>query len=451
MELSPGLSLEQKQTLSTGQIQSLDILAYTNQELEDFLVSEYLENPMLENTFDKENDMLVNVEKLYESGSSYKDLYLQEQDEDERRNNDIRAVSENELKEYLLNQLNRADYSEKQWKLMEYLIDCLDPAGYFTTDLNELAGALHCRKSELEECLNDLKELEPTGIFAADLAECLEKQLEARGQADDTLRKLLHKHLKELMNGQVGVISRALGISTASVKEYIHLLGSLNPRPVMSIQTAEQDYIVPDIIVTRQGDRWDISLNDGWMGEYRYSDYYMRMMEETKDPQLAAYFKERLERARFVVNCVEQRRRTILQIVETVLRIQEDYFLNNGSLKPMQQEEIARILGVHASTVSRAIKGKYIQYRKSVLLKSLFSGQANSSVNGEVMNGEISTDHIRNRIRELIKNEGKKPFSDQKLADLLETEGIQVSRRAVAKYRIQMGIPDSRQRGLLAE
>ena len=168
-------------------------------------------------------------------------------------------------------------------------------------------------------------------------------------------------------------------------------------------------------------------------------------MEETKDPELQAYFRERLERARFVVNSVEQRRRTIVRIVEAVLELQKDYFEENGNLAPMQQEDIAQLLGIHVSTVSRAIKGKYIQYRKTIPLKALFT----AGISDHEGDGSVSSDTIKQRLRQMIEEEGKKPLSDQKLAEQLEKEGISVSRRAVTKYRIQMNIPDSRQRGIL--
>ena len=212
---------------------------------------------------------------------------------------------------------------------------------------------------------------------------------------------------------------------------------------------------MPDIIVSRHGSMWDVSINDSWMGEYKFSNYYMRMMEQSQDPELLAYFKERLERARFVVNCVEQRRRTITRIVETVLDLQEDYFEGRGPLKPMQQEDVANLLGIHVSTVSRAIKGKYVQYKKSVPLKSLFSTALPAAVplsfaaGSEGENTGVSADQIKQKIRQMIEKEGKKPLSDQKITERLAEEGIQVSRRVVQKYRIQLNIPDSRQRGML--
>lgn len=435
MEMGSGLLVEQKQALSVGQVQSLNILALNNQELEDFLMNEYLENPMLENSGDKENEMFTDMEKMYEKGTSFRDQYLENPEEEEQSRNDVRARTENSLKEYLLNQLDRGSLSQREWETAEYLIDCLDEKGYFLYQTEELA-----QNSGYEQ-----KELEPVGIFSSSLAECLEKQLRVKGVEDETLFVLLRNHMQELMNGQIGMISRKLQVSTVQVKEYIHLIGTLNPRPVMDIQKDDTEYVVPDILIARQNGQWEVTLNDGWMGEYRYNDYYIRMMEETKDPELQAYFRERLERARFVVNSVEQRRRTIVRIVEAVLELQKDYFEENGNLAPMQQEDIAQLLGIHVSTVSRAIKGKYIQYRKTIPLKALFT----AGISDHEGDGAVSSDTIKQRLRQMIEEEGKKPLSDQKLAEQLEKEGISVSRRAVTKYRIQMNIPDSRQRGIL--
>ena len=444
MEMGSGLLVEQKQALSVGQVQSLNILALNNQELEDFLMNEYLENPMLENSGDKENEMFTDMEKMYEKGTSFRDQYLENPEEEEQSRNDVRSRTENSLKEYLLNQLDRGSLSQREWETAE-LIDCLDEKGYFLYQTEELAQNSGYEQKELEQCLAVLKELEPVGIFSSSLAECLEKQLRVKGVEDETLFVLLRNHMQELMNGQIGMISRKLQVSTVQVKEYIHLIGTLNPRPVMDIQKDDTEYVVPDILIVRQNGQWEVTLNDGWMGEYRYNDYYIRMMEETKDPELQAYFRERLERARFVVNSVEQRRRTIVRIVEAVLELQKDYFEENGNLAPMQQEDIAQLLGIHVSTVSRAIKGKYIQYRKTIPLKALFT----AGISDHEGDGSVSSDTIKQRLRQMIEEEGKKPLSDQKLAEQLEKEGISVSRRAVTKYRIQMNIPDSRQRGIL--
>ncbi len=447
MDLNSYIAAEQKQSLSANQVQALNILALTNQELEDFMVNEYLENPMLENAERKENEIMTSIEKFSdtEAETAYADQHPGSPDGEEPYRRELSAKKGNPLKENLLGQLNWNDYSKRQWKIMSYLVDCLDEKGFFTQDVAELAETSGYGEEELNQCLGVLRELEPVGIFSPNLAECLIKQLEDRAVEDETLFVLLREHLADLVSGQIGNISRSLGISTIQVKEYIHLIGSLNPRPIMDIQRSESSYVVPDIVVSRPGGRWNVEINDQWMGDYKFSDYYIRMMEESTDPELTAYFKERLERAKFVINCVEQRRKTIVRIVEAVLKRQEEYFELRGPLTPMGLEDIGLDLGIHASTVSRAIKGKYVQYKKTEPLKALFTAAVAKS--GE--QAGVSPEHIKEKIRAFIGAEGKKPFSDQKLAEKLADEGIVISRRAVAKYRIQMNIPDSRQRAML--
>lgn len=447
MDLNSYIAAEQKQSLSANQVQALNILALTNQELEDFMVNEYLENPMLENAERKENEIMTSIEKFSdtEAETAYADQHPGSPDGEEPYTRQLSAKKGNQLKENLLGQLNWNDYSKRQWKIMSYLVDCLDEKGFFTHDVTELADTSGYGEEELNQCLAVLRELEPVGIFSPNLAECLIKQLEDRAVEDETLFLLLREHLADLVSGQIGTVSRSLGISTIRVKEYIHLIGSLNPRPIMDIQRSEASYVVPDILVSRLGGRWNVEINDQWMGDYKYSDYYIRMMKESTDPELTAYFKERLERAKLVINCVEQRRKTIIRIVEAVLKRQEEYFEARGPLAPMGLEDIGADLGLHASTVSRAIKGKYVQYKKTEPLKSLFTAAV---AKGREQAG-VSPEHIKEKIRELIGTEGQKPFSDQKLAEKLADEGITISRRAVAKYRIQMNIPDSRQRAML--
>lgn len=446
MDLNSYIAAEQRQSLSANQVQALNILAFTNQELEDFMVNEYLENPMLENAERKENEIMTSIEKFSDSEAEtvYADQHPGSPDGEEPYRKELSAKKGSQIKENLLGQLNWNDYSKRQWKIMSYLVDCLDEKGFFTHDIEELSKTSGYGKEELTGCLAILRELEPTGIFSPNLAECLIKQLEEKAVEDETLFLLLREHLANLVTGQIGTISRSLGISTIQVKEYIHLIGSLNPRPIMDIQRSEASYVVPDILVSRTGGRWNVEINDQWMGDYKYSDYYIRMMEKSTDPELTAYFKERLERARFVINCVEQRRKTIIRIVEALLKRQEDYFELKGPLKPMGLEDIAKDLELHPSTISRAVKGKYVQYKKTVPLKSLFTSAVAKSGEHE----GVSPENIKERIRAAIDGEGEKPLSDQKLAERLADEGIVISRRAVAKYRIQMNIPDSRQRGL---
>ena len=443
MKLGNKLEVVQSQTLSANQVQSLNILAYTNQELDEFLTNEYLENPILDCVSNKEEEMLTNVEQLYEKGISYKDHYMEWEEEEIQRKNDIAAKPADELKSMLLMQMDKKKYTAGEWKLIQYLTECLDEDGFFPYEPQEIADASGFGVESVNACLRELKNLEPAGVFSRDIGECLLKQIEAEGLDDGNLSAIIRDYMPESMKGHIGEVSRKLKLTTAEVKKYIHVIGGLNPRPLMNVQRESPEYIIPDVIITRQHNQWEIQLNDGWMGEYRYNDYYIRMMREAEDPELAAYFKEKLERARFIVNCVEQRRSTIIRIVEAILELQKDYFENRGQLQPMSMSEVAKKVDMHVSTVSRAVKGKYLQYRNVVLMKDLFTG----AVGTKEGTGEMSADGVKNRIAQLIgKEKSEETLSDSRIAAILKAEGTDISRRTVAKYRAELGILDSRQR-----
>ena len=323
------------------------------------------------------------------------------------------------------------------------MIDCLDDKGFFTCSCSEIASDFGCSEEMVEKCLRDLKALEPAGIFSKDISECLLRQLQARGEKDEVLFRIISDFIPDLLQGNLSAITRALGITTARCRSCIRRIGELNPRPIMNTESDRTEYIVPDILIEREHGRWRVTLNDGWMGEYTYNDYYIHMMQTAADPELREYFRAKLERARLIVTSIERRRATIIQIVEAVLDYQSDFFLNGGRLIPMTMDNLARQLNISTSTVSRAIKNKYIQYRRPLLLRSLFSNAASE-------NTDASADIVRRRISELVGEEDHAhPLSDEKIAKLLKTEGLSVSRRTVAKYRQQLGIPDSRLRAYL--
>lgn len=434
------LIMDQRQVLSANQVQSLEILTFANQELENFLTNEYLENPMLECTLNKQDEMVKDLEMVYERSRTYKDHYVEWGDEENNRRNDVRAKDPDEIQEFLLGQLRQSEYSMAERRLMEYLIKCLDEKGFFVYEPAEITDTTGYPEAMVEKCLNVMKNLEPAGIFAANIAECLKKQIEVAGYHDEKLLLMIERYMPDLLEGHIGMVSRSLQLTTAKVREYIHLIGTLNPRPIMSIQAEDPEYIVPDILVTLEKGRWNVKINDNWMGEYKLNDYYIHMMQSAKDEDLKQYFREKLSRARFIVNCVGQRRKTIVMVMEAILEVQNDYFRYDQPLKPMCLEDIARKIDMHVSTVSRTIKDKYVQYKHVVLLKDLFTAAA-------ISQEDISVDLVKRKVEELIRKENpQNPLSDMKITELMKGEGVEISRRTIAKYRGQLGIPDSRQR-----
>lgn len=440
--MQSSLILEQVQTLSGAQIQSLKVLEYTNQELDAFMQTEYLENPLLEASTDRQEETIQNLERFYEKGGEYGGEHGRENDDDVDRRGDVRAKEQGTRERMVMEQLRHGRYSEKEQMLIRYLVACLDDRGYFPYEAEEIAEASGYEADLVERCLKELKELEPAGIFAKDLSECLILQLKRAGVQEQKLYEMARDCLDDILQGHVSRVTRQLHISTIQAKEYMHILSTLNPRPLAG-ESRETQYIVPDILVVREGDAWKAELNDRWMGGYHLNDYYIRMMEEARDQELKEYFTEKFRRAKYVLECVEQRRTTVLRIVYEILKRQSGYFLRGEALKPMTQEEIAQALEMHSSTVSRAVRGKYLQYQKVVLLKDLFT----ASVSKEEA---AAADDVKDRIRALIEGEDRRDtLSDSRLEKLLAEEEIMVSRRTIAKYREQMGIPDSNMRAYL--
>lgn len=440
MELSYGITLEQKQQLSQGQIQSLEVLAMDSMELSQFLQNEYLENPLLDYSGDHGTGS-VEINKTYEQTMPFEKNYEEMVEEEDRRRKDIPMQDVNNVKNYILYQLPRNMYNARQWKLMEYMVDCLDDTGFFTTPLKEVAEKTGMSEPEVDLALKTLQELEPYGIFAPDLKNCLMKQLEMQGDRNSTAYRIVEEHLQDVADGKISNISRSMKLSTVEVRKCIEQIARLNPRPMSEFGAEHTGYIVPDIIFHKEHGKWEIKLNDGWVEDYHINDYYLKMMKESSDPELSEYFRVKLERIRFVMNSIMQRRQTMMAISEEILRRQEDYLDGKTFLKPMTMTDVAEQIGIHTSTVSRAIKGKYIQYPGgTTVVKNLFSASV-TTTDGDVAVGPMQ---IKEMIKELINGEDKqKPYSDQALVKILNERNIDISRRAVAKYREELGIKGS--------
>ena len=289
-----------------------------------------------------------------------------------------------------------------------------------------------------------MQEYEPYGVFARNLKECLLIQIKHLYQNNEILRKIVENHLDEIGKGKISTISRAYSLSTAQVREIIHLIEKLNPRPFAGMGKDATEYIIPDIIVEFDSSGYQIQMNDSWMEDYSISDYYLRLMKETKDKELVEYFKKHYERAKLLLKNIESRRTTILAVADQIVQVQLSYMKNEGELKVLKMADIAEKLNINVSTVSRAIKGKYLQYPAKIEpMRSFFCTHA--VIQSE--HGLINQMVVKKRMKELIEGERRShPLSDEQIANLLKEEGIQVSRRAVSKYRKEMGLYSSFER-----
>ena len=435
------LELAQKQSLSQTQIQSLEIMNLCNQDLYTFLNEEYMENPLMDETGESAPGEVQEFDEWYLHGQTFNEGYGSE-DKEERRREILPAKQEGiDPTAYLKDQLNKSDYTEKEWDLIEYLIQNLDDDGFYPYPVEKAAKIADVTEEEAKKCLEDLRGLEPCGIFAENLAECLITQFEADGIEDEVLNQILREHLEDIASGKISTITRHLKISSVQVRKYIAMIKTRNPRPLSGFNSGNTDYVVPDVIITQRDGAWDISLNDEWIGNYSLNEYYIRMIGESKDEELKEYFRKKLERARFILNSIEQRRRTILAIAGEILEVQKPFFEGAGELKAMTMSELAEKLEIHPSTVSRAVGSKYLQYPGGVILmKKLFTQKIHSDISGE----ELSALQVQKILKKLIDEENKrKPYSDSKLVEKLKEQKITLSRRAVAKYREEMNIQGS--------
>lgn len=440
MELSQYISLETKQILSQSQIQSLEILALDGPELEEFLQNEYMNNPLMEYQPNQNGqDHVEENIQWFESGNMNRKKRNDDEDEYDARNHLV-APDTDYLKNYILNQVDYHSLSEKEWELAKWLIDCLEDDGFFRMSTEEVASLVGVPESMVKKVLSLLQDLEPYGIFAPDLSACLLKQLESMGEEDENLKNVIKNYLMEISEGKISVISRETGLSTAQIRGYIARISRLNPRPLSGLQQAEVTFIVPDIIYTWNNGEWSITVNERHFGDYRINEDYLHLMKNVQDKELAGYFKKNLDRCKFILNSVEQRKETMASIARIVLQKQKSYFSGQGKLQPMTMTSVAGELGVHPSTISRAVRGKYIKSPAgTILMKELFQGSVTCN-----QSGEVSAESIKERLRELIAQEDKrKPYSDAKLVELLKEEEIHISRRAVAKYRDELWIKSS--------
>lgn len=442
MELEYEIQLEQKQLLAPSQIQSLEILAMDQGELSQFLQNEYLENPLLE--WSGESSMGTGAEELgkaYEHTVTYGRNYEEMVEEEDKRRRDIPMQDQGQIRNYLLYQLPQQRFTPSQWRLMEFMVECLDDTGFFTVPLEEVAQKTKMSVDEVAYALSILQSLEPWGIFSPDLKSCLLKQLEREGLKSTAVWRVVEEHLTDVAEGKISNISRNLGLSTLEVRKCIEQIARLNPRPMREFSVGKANYLVPDVIFRREQERWEVELNDSWVEDYHINDYYLQMLRNSQDEELSEYFRSRLERVRFVMNSIAQRRQTLLSIARAVMERQRTYLEGKAFLRPMTMKDVAEEVGIHTSTVSRAIKGKYVQYPGGTLLmKSLFSASI-PTAEGDEGRGTME---IKEMIRELILGENKrKPYSDQALAVALQKKNVKLSRRAVAKYREEMGIQGS--------
>jgi RNA polymerase sigma-54 factor len=464
--LSQTARMEQRLVQSPQMIQAMQILQLSTAELEQKIEQELVENPFLE--VDERRDGEESPEAAQEEAEIAGMIETLERLERDRPPPRPRASSEegdkkleamqntpatyHSLGDSLLEGIALSDFDPRERELAEYLAYSLDPRGYLAEPLAEVAadsGIAGATAEEFAGVLAKLREATHPALGAHDLKECLLLQLDAGSLSvleTPLVRILVEHHLEDITANRLPRIARATGHTVDEIKEAIEAIRTLDPVPGREYGEAPAETIHPDVVVEEVEGRFEVRLTRQGIPELTISSIYRRMLQEAKrGDAVRKWIKQRLESARWFIDAVTQRQNTLERIARTVFARQQE-FLRRGikGLQPLRMIEVAEATGVHISTVSRAVAGKYAQTPHGIFpLRFFFSGGT-----AQASGGMASQASIQQRIRELVEKEDPHdPLSDDRLADLLrEREGITIARRTITKYRKALGLPASSQR-----
>ncbi|MDD2943106.1 MAG: RNA polymerase factor sigma-54 [bacterium] len=461
LEIKLSQKLSQSLVMTPQLQQAIKLLQLGRYDYLDAIEKELLENPLLETVNDLPDTSENNSEpepaaggddfRLAEPDGNYLDTYPGGDKGSSHGGDDdwggVEGFSDGEkgLFEHLSEQLGEFEFSAAQGDVANYIIGNLDRNGYLSCAICEIAERCQVEEDEVRFVLKQVQELDPPGIAALNLQDCLLIQLRHQGLANTIAARIVEEYLELLAGQKFDKIARALSVTVEEVYGAVTLIRSLEPRPGREFSNDLPQYIVPDVYVKKVGDEYVISLNDDGIPRLRLRQGYERLLEAGSSDGSAgkSFFQEKLKSANWIMRSIEQRRATIYKVARSIMRVQRD-FLENGvsGLKPLVLRDIAEEINMHESTVSRVTTNKYIHTPHGVYeLKYFFSSGLRG---GE---GDVSSESVKERIRQLIEaEEKKKPLSDQALEAILCKEGIEIARRTVAKYREAMGIASSSQR-----
>lgn len=444
------ISLEQKQALSQRMIQSAQILQMSAQELEQYVENLALENPVIDiaqpsSLTEEAADKLRKYEWLNSLDTQNSSTYRQKENNEDGPDTEWNfPIDQGEtLKDYLLSQIISSDFTEKERLILDYMLESLDSRGYMTENLNPIAEHFQVEFACTEHLLSVLQALDPAGICARDLSECLILQAERYGILTPGLQAILTEHLELLAKNQLPAIAKLLKTSVDEVSKYSEIIKKMNPKPGSSFCSREQlNYIVPDVTFVKFKEHFEILLNEYLYPDIQVNGYYKQLSKEQNDPETSAYLQDKIRQAEWVRDCISKRSNTLLNVSKAILHFQEDFFINGDRhLKPLRLIDVAQELNIHESTVSRSVRGKYLQCLWGVFPMNYFFSKGVSAASSDT---EISVAGIKQTLADVVAGENKqKPYSDRMICEELEKRGVSISRRTVAKYRQELHIPDA--------
>jgi RNA polymerase sigma-54 factor len=488
--MAQGLHLSQKMALSqvlAPQLQqSLALLQAPTLELKALIEQELQQNPVLEEnsiaeaeqeaknqelgasvdhadpteppsdvTFDpateKSNgpvdDFQVEFERLVQMDQEWRDHFSQtnvpqrhsQEDEERRQFMFDSLVADTSLQETLLEQVRLSDISDEKRPIAEMIIGNIDDYGYLQASVDELAFSTNIPAESITEVLTMIQTFHPPGVGARDLRECLMLQLERVDRKDTLEYKIIDQYFDALGKRRLPEIARGCGIHVDEVQDAVENIGRLEPRPGRAFLPDNDQYVLPEVFVNKVGEEWVVSTNNDHVPHLRISNTYKDLMSQAdSSSEVREYIREKIRAGKFLIKSLHQRQQTILNIANEIVSRQRE-FLDKGVayLKPLTMLQVAEVVGVHETTVSRAVSGKYIQTPRGIFEMKYFFTSGIKTASGVGM----SNTSVKDMISEMIKVEDPgKPLSDEEIVKLLCEKGIVIARRTVAKYRSELNI-----------
>ncbi|HHT9111092.1 MAG TPA: RNA polymerase factor sigma-54 [Candidatus Brocadiaceae bacterium] len=468
--------LQQKMKLSPQIIQSIEILQLPLLALIEHVQQELAENPVLDEVVDEKKDEnagegdetarlsesenaapVDELDKLGEIAEDWRDYYSQTT---VRRNNYLEerdqkqealentAAKPMSLHDYLMGQLSLIDIPPRLVETCENIIYSIDKTGYLAGPLEEIMQSLEkpLPIEDVKEALRIIQSLEPPGVGARNLQECLILQLDKRDPNYPLMRELLLHHLEDIEMRKYPMIAKKTGYGLEVIKKQVEFIRTLNPKPGSIFCDETIPYVVPEVKVEYIDGKYEVFLIDNAnLPHLHISSFYKRFLGENgADTTTRQYIQKKIESAKWLIDAIEQRRGTLYKIACKIVELQKG-FLDEGihHLRTLKMQDVADIVGVHVSTVSRAIAHKYIQTPQGIFEMKFFFTGGFQNVDGTMESWES----IRQKLSDIVAKEDKSgPLSDEEVADKLRASGVDIARRTVTKYRRIMKIPSSRQR-----
>lgn len=427
------LVLQQKQSLNlvmtTELRQAIQLLQYSSYELYQFLQDQQLENPLIEleektpDNFYQDRSQRIN--KQYDSNFF-----------------DLISAQENDMHDYLMEQTQWLDITKRDQETIDYLILNLDENGYLSGDIKELAAEISLDHKTIQSAMNHLQRLEPIGVGAQNLRECLLLQAKYYYPDEQLLHCVIREHLDQLVNKKWSLIAKQLQVPLSELKYIYNTIQQFDPKPCAKISRFQADYVTPDVVVEQKEDGYSVYLNDSFLPHIQLNPQYAAFLSSKNE--VSSYIKDKYDSYQWLINSLEQRRSTILRISDVLIRKQHAFLLEGfQALQPLTLSEVADEIDMHESTVSRATMNKSIQTPHGTFeIRHLFASKLISD------KGDTSQATVKGMLKNLVEKESKlKPYSDQKIAEYFKTKrGVTISRRTVAKYREELKIPSSNKR-----